>query len=267
MQISKELARATDEHIERAIAQADPLILRGLLYQLTGNDVLIDMPMNREEFGYSFIDRIADPADVATIQRLAVEFLKHLRDNEVTEIDAGPEDRLPRSLGLIAGAPLPTDELGLWIEETGLDPLARGLQWRNEPTKARKEQFQVVVIGGGISGINAAVHLKSAGVPFVLIEKNPEVGGTWYENRYPGIRVDTPSRGYLHLFGLDFPYPYAFCPGEENLRYMKWVVERYGLAEHIVYDTEVDSVIWDESSATWAITAKGPDGDKSWRAN
>ena len=266
-QVSHELVAATDEAIERAIEHADPLVLRGLLYQLTANEALIDMPMSREQFGFSFIDRIANSSDEATVRRLAVEFLKDLRDDGERAIDVGPSDRLPQSLGLIAGAPLPDDELGLWIEETGLDPLARGLEWKTEPPRSRKEQFQVVIVGGGISGLNAAVHLKAAGIPFLLLEKNPDVGGTWYENRYPGIRVDTPSRGYLHLFGVEYPQPYAFCPGDENLRYMQWVVQRHGLAEHIELNTEVSSMIWDEVSQTWEIEASGPEGEKSWRSN
>lgn len=267
MRISDELATATDETIERSVAQADPLILRGLLYQLTGDEDMATMPMVREAFGYSHMDRIANEADVALVQRKTAEFLKGLRDKGVRELDPGPAERLPRSMALIAGAPIVERELEMWTEETGLDPLARGLKWKNEPPRARKEAFLVVVIGGGISGINAAVHLKSAGIPFVLLEKNPEVGGTWYENRYPGIRVDSPSRGYLHLFGLEFPHPYSFCPGDQNLRYMKWIVDRFGLAEHIVYDTEVNSAIWDEAAQVWDVTATGPDGSRGWRAN
>ena len=267
MHISKDLANASDETIERSIALADPLILRGLIYQLTGDEELTEMPLERVEFGYSHMDRIASEADIARVRRKAVDFLKDLRDRGVTELEPGPPERLPRSLELIAGTTIPQRELEMWTEETGLEPLARGLKWKKEPSPARKAQFQVVIIGGGISGINAAVHLKSAGVPFVLIEKNAGVGGTWYENRYPGIRVDSPSRGYLHLFGLEFPHPYSFCPGEQNVLYMKWVVERFGLAEHIIYNTEVSSAIWDETSQTWAITAKGPEGEKRWAAN
>ena len=58
-------------------------------------------------------------------------------------------------------------------------------------------------IGAGMGGIGSAVHLKQAGIPFVVIEKNGGVGGTWHENRYPGARVDTPSRGYAHIFGAE----------------------------------------------------------------
>ena len=47
--------------------------------------------------------------------------------------------------------------------------------------------------------------------PYVVIEKNAGVGGTWFENRYPGARVDSPSRTYTHIFGADFEYPNPFC--------------------------------------------------------
>ena len=65
----------------------------------------------------------------------------------------------------------------------------------------------MTVIGAGLGGLNAALMLKRAGIPYTVIEKNSGVGGTWYENRYPGARVDTPSRCYTHIFGADFPYP------------------------------------------------------------
>ncbi len=265
--VTDELATASDATLVEAIDHADPLILRGLLYQLTGDETLTAMPIETVAFGYSFQDRLANPDDVAMVRSRAIAWLEDLRDGGARQVSVGPMDRLPRSLELIAGAPIPERELPMWIEETGLDPLARGLTWQGRPTPEQLEDFLVVVIGAGISGINAAVQLKAAGVPFVVVEKNAGVGGTWFENRYPGIRVDSPSRGYLHLFGLAYPQPYSFCPGDANVRYMDWVVERYDLADHLLFDTEVGSMIWDEQSATWAVEAVSPDGPRRWQAN
>ena len=121
MKLSAELAKATDAEIAAAIAQADPLILRGLIYQLTGDEDLAQMQMERVEFGYSHMDRIANAEDVAKVQRKAVAFLKDLRDRGVTELDPGPSERLPRALELIAGTTIPARELEMWIEETGLE--------------------------------------------------------------------------------------------------------------------------------------------------
>jgi 4-hydroxyacetophenone monooxygenase len=56
-----------------------------------------------------------------------------------------------------------------------------------------------------MGGLVSALHCKRAGIPYTVIEKNAGVGGTWYENRYPGSRLDSPSRSYTHLFGVDFP--------------------------------------------------------------
>ena len=177
-------------------------------------------------------------------------------------------ERLPRSLALVAGIErLPDDDLGLWLEELALDPWARGIEWEQTPTPEQLQGFSVLVIGAGMGGLNAAVQLKQAGIAFTVLEKNPSVGGTWFENRYPGARVDSPSRNYTHIFGVDYIAPYPFCPGEENERYFNWVADSFDVRDAIVFDTEVTSVVWDEGTAEWEVTADGPDGRRVWRAN
>jgi 4-hydroxyacetophenone monooxygenase len=157
--------------------------------------------------------------------------------------------------------------MDLWLEQLALDYKARGLDWDQRPPQADLEKFKVAVIGAGMGGLNAAVHLKDAGIPFFVIEKNPDVGGTWWENRYPGARVDSTSRTYTHLFGVDFSYPYAFCPRSENLRYFRWIADHFGLRESITFDTEVKSVHWRDDTDDWEITAVGPNGKRVWHAN
>src|SRR5690606_38533199 len=61
-------------------------------------------------------------------------------------------------------------------------------------------RFEVVVVGAGMSGILAAHRLQQAGIPFVVVEKNADVGGTWLENTYPGCRVDNPNHNYSYAF-------------------------------------------------------------------
>jgi len=266
VRITSELAQASDDRLIDCLNHANPLILRGLLYQVTGDEDLAAMPIETVPFGYSFMDKLVHESDVAKVRAKALAWLQGLRDGS-GEADLGPMSRLPRALELIYGRTIPQRELPMWLEETGIDPLARGLKWKGQPTREQKEGFLVVVVGAGISGISAAVQLKAAGIPFVVIEKNSGVGGTWFENRYPGIRVDSPSRGYLHLFSLEYPQPYSFCPGEENVRYMEWVLDKHDLHEHFIFNTEVDAMTWDEASQTWDIQAHGPEGRRSWRGN
>jgi 4-hydroxyacetophenone monooxygenase len=266
--IRPELLSATDSTIEDAVAHADPMLLRGLLYLATGDESLTSLELARLQIGNFFASRIASEADAASVRVKAADLLKAYRDGGPGEALLGPPERLYRSLGLAVGAELPEAERDIWLEQTALDPWARGVTWPKAPPPAeRLAEFRVGVIGTGLSGLNAAVHLKRAGIPYIAFEKNPEVGGTWFENRYPGARVDSPSRSYTHLFGVDFPYPYSFCPRDENLAYMRWVADTFALRDEIVFNTEVKSVVWDEAAQEWEITAVGPEGRKAWRVN
>src|SRR5262249_9613329 len=100
-----------------------------------------------------------------------------------------------------------------------------------------------------------------------IIEKNAGVGGTWYENRYPGARVDTPSRTYCHLFAVDYPFSSAYCASSENQAYFEWVVDTFDLREHITFDTEVRSLEWHDDSHTWECVGEAPAGRRVTRAN
>jgi 4-hydroxyacetophenone monooxygenase len=263
---TQELLAASDQTIEDAVAHADPMLLRGLLYQLAGDDALVDLSTESISLGNFFATRIAGDDTVAAIREKAFRFLKGLRDGG-SPVALGDEDRLYRALGLSVGVDLPQSERGIWIEQTALDPWARGLEWHGDPAPGRKQGFRVAVIGAGLSGLNAAVHLKRAGIDFQVFEKNADVGGTWYENRYPGARVDTPSRSYTHLFGTRFSYPYAYCPQEENLKYMRWVADEFGLRGLIEFGTEVTAIIWDEAAQEWELSVSGKGETRTMRFN
>ena len=261
-----ELAGATDAQLDDVAAYADPMVLRGLLYQLTGDEEVAAVAVTGQA-GITAA-KIASEDGVALLRAKAVAFLKRLRDAGADPVDVGPRQRLPRSLALAAGVPeVPPEDLPLWLEEVALDPYARGLDWEQPPAPERLREFSVVVIGAGMGGLNAAVQLKKAGINVTVIEKNSGVGGTWFENRYPGARVDSASRAYAHIFGVDFVFSGPFCVREENQRYFDWVADAFGVRDHIVFDTEVVSLTWDSGSATWDVLAKGPAGQRTWRAS
>jgi 4-hydroxyacetophenone monooxygenase len=275
-----ELLTATDETIDNAVKYADPMVLRGLLYQLTGDESIAatqattayvkDSKPDSASKDFALVQSKADisnASEVAMIQSKAAAFLKSYRDQGAPDIPCGPPERLPRSLSLVAGSDIPASELEMWLEQLALDPWARGLVWQDPPPSQDLRKFVVAVIGAGMGGLNAAVQLKHAKIPYFVIEKNGEVGGTWYENQYPGARVDSPSRTYTHIYGVDFEYPNAFCLQRENLRYFKWVADHFDIRKDITFKTEVKSVIWDETAKLWEIKADGPDGPRVWRAN
>ncbi|MBI3759034.1 MAG: NAD(P)-binding protein, partial [Deltaproteobacteria bacterium] len=192
-----ELLTATDEMIDDAVKHADPMVLRGLLYQLTGDESIAathgttadarDSDPESTSKGFAFIQSksdVSNPSDVAMIQSKAAAFLKSYRDQGAPQIPCGAPERLARSLSLAAGDDIPAAELEMWLEQLALDPWARGLDWPDPPPSEDLSNFVVAVIGAGMGGLNAAVVMKHAGIPYFVLEKNDEVGGTWYENQY-----------------------------------------------------------------------------------
>jgi 4-hydroxyacetophenone monooxygenase len=262
-----ELLEASDEQIERAVAHADPMVLRGLLYQLTGDEEAAATAVTVDPAGFQTFMMVADEADVALLRRKAADYLRALRDAGGGPVDIGPEERLRRSIPLTLGEDLDDAEYAYCREELALDPWSRSLQWREQPSPERLEGFSVLVIGAGFGGLNAAVMLKRAGIPFTVVEKDTGVGGTWWETRYPGARVDTPSRAYTHIFGATFPYSSPFCGWAENQGYFQWVADEFELQDDIVFETEVRSLTWDEDAAEWAAELDGPEGTRVLRAN
>ncbi|CAN5204938.1 NAD(P)/FAD-dependent oxidoreductase [soil metagenome] len=262
-----ELLAATDAEIDHAVQFTDPMALAGLIYQLTGDEDLARVGVAKTRVFFADAFTPASAEDVALIQERAARFLKAYRDAGAPPIGPGPADRLPRALELAAGEPIPPEQLPMWIEESALDPWARALEWPEKPTAQQLSGFTVAVIGAGMGGIGAAVQLKRAGIDFFVLEKNTEVGGTWFENRYPGARVDTPSRAYTHIFGAEFVFNHAFSPQRDNERYFNWVTDHYGVRESIRFSTEVSSLDWDETTKQWAISINGPDGETVVRAN
>jgi 4-hydroxyacetophenone monooxygenase len=266
--IRQELLAASDAEIDEAIAFADPIVLRGLLYQLTGDEAIAAIPDTIAMMGiFGMVPTITDPEHIALLRGRAAELLKAYRDAGADDCPLGPESRLRRSMELACGGRFADGEYEMWREQLALDPMARGLTWPKVPGDAERDNFLVAVIGAGLGGFNAAIHLKAAGIPFVVIEKNSSVGGTWHENRYPGARLDTLSRIYFHIFGIDYQCKSPFSPAPDNEAYFHWMADRFSLAEDVQFDTEVKSVIWDEDSKLWEISAIGPDGPMSWRAN
>ena len=263
-----ELIGATDEQIEDAVTYADPVALRGLLYQLTGDESLLAMALTSVRFGAADVAALADDSDVEHVQAMAAEFLKAYRDGGAGRDQIGPSKRLPRSLALVAGIErLPDDDLGLWLEELALDPWARGIEWEQTPTPEQLQGFSVSVIGAGMGGLNAAVQLKQAGIAFTVLEKNSERRRHLVReplSRRAGRLAEPQLHAYLWR-GLHRALPVLSGRGER--RYFNWVADSFDVRDAIVFDTEVTSVVWDESTAEWEVTADGPDGRRVWRAN
>ena len=149
------------------------------------------------------------------------------------------------------------------LEPGETDP--RGLVWRKKPAAKILEHYPVTIIGGGMSGICAAIRLKEAGLPFTIIEKNDAVGGSWYENFYPGCGVDTPNHFYSYSFFLNPDWSHFFAKRDELWAYFEEAVDRYGIRDHIEFGTEVESAMYGDDDDDWTLILRRTDGTRETR--
>lgn len=120
---------------------------------------------------------------------------------------------------------------------------------------------QVLIVGAGPCGIAAGVKLAEAGIPYVIIEKESDVGGAWHQNGYPGASVDTPS----HLYSFTFaPWSWSryFAPRAEVGKYLRHIADRFDVRPHIRFRTEVTSATWHDEDQEWKVAVRGPDGNE-----
>lgn len=125
--------------------------------------------------------------------------------------------------------------------------------------RTTRQQPHVAIIGTGFGGLGMALELKRSGFDnFTIIEKASEVGGVWRENTYPGAACDIPSPYYSFSFEPNPAWPSRFSRQPDIQAYLKRVVDTYGLARHLKFDTEITAATFDEASAQWYLdTATG----------
>lgn len=109
------------------------------------------------------------------------------------------------------------------------------------------KHLEVAVIGAGLSGICAAINLKQAGlVGFRVFEKAADVGGTWRENRYPGIACDVPSHLYSYSFAPNPEWSRWYAPGSEIWNYVRNCAKDFGVYGQISFDTTIETAVWED---------------------
>jgi cation diffusion facilitator CzcD-associated flavoprotein CzcO len=118
-------------------------------------------------------------------------------------------------------------------------------------------ESDLVVVGAGFAGLYALYAAREAGFSAKVLERGGGVGGTWYWNRYPGARCDTPSLDYSYSFSPelqdDWDWSERFATQPEILRYLEHVADRFDLRRDVELECEVIAATFDPQSARWLI--------------
>ncbi|MBR1228762.1 MULTISPECIES: NAD(P)/FAD-dependent oxidoreductase [unclassified Bradyrhizobium] len=120
-----------------------------------------------------------------------------------------------------------------------------------------KSHYEVIVIGAGVAGIYQIKRLADLGVDATVLDGSPDLGGTWYRNRYPGARFDSESYTYGYSFSREllneWHWKERFSGQPENLRYLNHVADRFDLRKYMQFNAKVEAAQFDEAQHIWRL--------------
>lgn len=146
----------------------------------------------------------------------------------------------------------------------------------NDDVLFARKKLRVVCVGAGMSGLYMAHKLQvenrattdydNGWVDFQIYEKNPSVGGTWFENTYPGVACDVPAHVYVFSFESNPEWSQYFAGGGEIQKYVEKVTKKYDLDRHVQLSSKVIESTWDDEKSQWRLKieqANPDDGSKT----
>jgi len=120
-----------------------------------------------------------------------------------------------------------------------------------------KTHYEVISIGAGVCGIYQIKRMIDLGIDATVLEGSPDLGGTWYNNRYPGARFDSESYTYGYSFSKEvlneWHWKERFSPQPENLKYLNFVADKFDLRSHMQFNAKVERAVFDEAANIWRL--------------
>lgn len=134
---------------------------------------------------------------------------------------------------------------------------SRNFEFLSRPTD-EIPKIKIICIGAGISGILTAIKIPHRLQNFELqiYEKSADLGGTWYENHYPGLACDIPAAAYQLSFESNTQWSAYFAPGSEIQQYWKKVADKYDVYKYMNFNSQITEARWDEESGLWTVQIK-----------
>ena len=243
--------------IDEALGAADLNVLRVALYQQTRDPELSRIPVVLKGIPGTPFEMFHVPDECR--EALLRKGRDYLLDRSAPTRMALSIDEVGELAAMFQGAPVSGSEAVFAYEEMAFDGFKRWADW-SASTPELPEDFWVLIVGAGFSGIVTAIQLQHLGIPFRFVERQNGFGGTWLLNDYPDARVDITNFIYSYTFEPDYPWKHAFAPREELMEYTRFVVAKYGLERHAAFETKVAEAVWDEGAARWKVTIEGPGG-------
>lgn len=250
--------------LSSAIAEGDIRVLLMVLVHMTGDERWLEPPYRPRRDVRLIPDPEAGmPREIQDEIRTAV--LKLFADGDPKPVITDPgDDLMLRMMRAGLGENVAPEYAPLMREELGFVP--RDVRWTTRPTAEQLQRDHVLIVGAGVCAIALGVSLGRLNIPYTIVEKNDDLGGTWYVNRYPGCGVDTPNHSYSFSFGARNQWTRYFAQRQELLDYLRKVALEHDVRSHIRFNTQLTSSHWDETRQRWISTLKTADGAESFES-
>ncbi|KAL8276362.1 hypothetical protein RQP46_011247 [Phenoliferia psychrophenolica] len=182
-----------DTFINRAIDSSNLNALRLALYQLTGDEDLLKLRVEQRLLrGGALVSSVVDERDVPLLKEKALKYLKNITGKPTPPIPT--KERARELMDNYSGSPTLDVDFEFNYEELAFEEFPREPKWQSgPPPAAKREAHRVLIVGAGINGIAVGIQLKRLGIPFTILERYPQIGGTWFVNQYPETRANDDS--------------------------------------------------------------------------
>jgi 4-hydroxyacetophenone monooxygenase len=255
--------------LRTAVEAADLRVLAMSLFHISGDRRWLEPPFQPRRD----VQLVPDPTG-----RLSLEAQSEIRDAMIAALANGVPtpviddpgiEVFAEMMNVCLGEIVPAEYVPMARQDMGFDD--GDTKWQLESPSDALGAFgsnvdvPVLVIGAGVCGITLSIKLAKLGIQHTVIEKNADVGGTWFENRYPGCGVDTPNQFYSFAFAPNPDWGFHFSPRNELQAYLQDVAQRFGLQNRIQFQTELIAATWDDGAQHWRVTLRelGPGSEGS----
>ena len=237
-----------------------PTLMLSMIH-MSGDASLLRGPIRPAGIFLNEVQGFLSEEDKAAVRAQALEVIQAYRDRGCRLPPPPSPETVHEMMNFLVAGDVPAEYVPMMLEEMELDGQdLREFHWDREVSEAAKQAFHVVVIGCGMSGLLAAIRLEEARIPYTVVEKNPSVGGTWFENTYPGCRVDVGNHFYCYSFEPNPEWSEFFAQRQELQAYFERCLEKYGIREKVRFDTEVVAAVYDERSHRWSLRIRQREG-------
>ena len=237
--------------LERALDSASFPVIAALLVHFTGDISILDKLPKPNQVVLGETQGFLTHKDKQIIKNIALKEIGRFYSNSAADdIYIPSNEELNEMMNFIVGEEVSSDYVPMMLGDLNITTHTSETNFL-----ATKSNLEVLIIGAGMSGILAAIKLAEIGIKYKIYEKNNDLGGTWYENQYPGSRVDIANHFYSYSFEENHQWSEHFSRQPELLDYFKKCFHKYDIQKNTYFETQVTDMKFDELNQEWSVNS------------